>query len=112
MAQLCESGMPLAAAFRIAAGPPKKSRLFIAKEIECGRQIEEILAKRPKWLPKADCIFICAAMNTGRLPQTLLSLAERHERMAKNKARVIARLAYPVGVFHIAALIMPITSMI
>ncbi|MEM8867132.1 MAG: type II secretion system F family protein, partial [Verrucomicrobiota bacterium] len=62
--------------------------------------------------PSAGLDPVTSAQVDRLIIKLSLSLAERHERMAKNKARVIARLAYPVGVFHIAALIMPITSMI
>ncbi|MEM7790189.1 MAG: type II secretion system F family protein [Verrucomicrobiota bacterium] len=112
LAQLIEAGTALAGAIRIAGGPPARSREHIAKEIEQGKPIDEILASRPKWLPKTDSIFICAAMETGRLPQTLRSLSERHERIRKNKTKVISGIAYPIAIFHISALVLPLTSMI
>ena len=66
----------------------------------------------PAWLPKSDRVFICTAMETGRLPQTLRNLSDRHERIGATQLKVILGLLYPLGVYHIAALILPIVQMI
>jgi type II secretory pathway component PulF len=66
----------------------------------------------PTWLPKADRAFMCAAVETARLPQTLRNLSERHERIGATQLKVILGLLYPMGVYHLAALILPIVRMI
>jgi type II secretory pathway component PulF len=51
-------------------------------------------------------------METGRLPQTLRNLSERHERIGATQLKVILGLLYPIGVYHLAALLLPIIRMI
>jgi type II secretory pathway component PulF len=70
------------------------------------------LKQAPAWLPRADRIFICAGQQTGRLPQTLLTLSDRHNQIGANQIKAIFGLLYPLGVFHIAALVLPLVRMI
>jgi len=71
-----------------------------------------VLRDAPKWLPRADRYFLAAAMETGNLPKTLQNLSDRHERIGATKLKVVLGLLYPLGVFHIAALLLPIVRMI
>lgn len=51
-------------------------------------------------------------METGNLPRTFKDLADRHERIGATQLKVVLGLLYPLGVFHIAALLLPIVRMI
>jgi len=112
LAEHLDSGCRLAEALRVCAGPPSKDRLRLASKIEDGLPVTEVMQSAPSWLPKADRVFICAAMETGRLPQTLKNLSDKHERIGATQLKVILGLLYPMGVYHIAALILPIVRMI
>jgi type II secretory pathway component PulF len=112
LAEHLASGSPLAETLRLAEGPSRKDRLRMADSIEAGTSIADVMATAPAWLPRADRVFICAAMETGRLPQTLKSLSDRHELIGSTQFKAILGLIYPLGVYHLAALILPIVNMI
>jgi type IV pilus assembly protein PilC len=112
LAEHLDSGTRLAEAFSACAGPPRQDRLRMAALIEAGTAIEAVMAAAPAWLPKADRVFISTAMQTGRLPQTLRNLSDRHERIGATQLKVMLGLLYPLGVYHLAALILPIVRMI
>lgn len=112
LAQQIEAGIPLAEAFLLAEGPPAAGRKAIHNSLLSGATIEATMRAAPKWLPFADRIFIAAAADTGRLPQTFLNLSERHARIAGTNKRVILGLIYPVGVFHVASFALPLVRMI
>jgi len=51
-------------------------------------------------------------METGSLPLTLQNLSARHASIGASQMKLVRGLAYPLGVLHIAALLLPITRMI
>lgn len=112
LGQHLEAGVLLADALRLCEGPPAKSRFQMAERIQKGDTIEQVLRDAPKWLPKADRYFIAAGMETGNLPKTLENLSERHDRIGATQLKVVLGMLYPLGVFHIAALLLPIVRMI
>jgi len=112
LAEHLDSGTRLAEAISVCAGPPSQDRLRMGALIEGGTAIEAVMATAPAWLPKADRVFISTAIETGRLPQTLHNLSDRHERIGATQLKVMLGLLYPLGVWHIAALILPIVRMI
>jgi general secretion pathway protein F/type IV pilus assembly protein PilC len=112
LAEHLESGTRLAEAVTVCSGPPSKARFQLSALIEAGTPIADVMDAAPAWLPKADRVFICTAMETGRLPQTLRNLSDRHERIGATQLKVILGLLYPLGVYHIAALALPIVQMI
>lgn len=112
LAEHLEAGTRLAEACSVCAGPPAKDRLRLAAGIEVGTPIGDVMASAPAWLPHADRVFICSAMETGRLPQTLKNLSDRHDRIGATQFKVTLGLIYPLGVYHLAALILPIVKMI
>ncbi len=112
MGQHLEAGVVLAGALRLCAGMPEKGREAMARRIEQGTAFEDVLSEAPKWLPEADRYFLVAAMQTGRLPQTFQDLADRHARIGATQLKVMLGLIYPLGVFHIFALLVPVTRMI
>lgn len=115
LGQHVEAGTLLADALRLSEGPPAKDRHTMADRIQDSVPFEDILRVAPKWLkwlPRADRFFLIAAMETGNLPKTLKNLSDRHSRIGATKAKVVLGLLYPMGVFHITALLIPITRMI
>lgn len=112
MAQSVDAGLTLAQALETCGGPRASDRLKMASQLEAGTPLDSVLKTAPKWLPRADRIFISSAAQTGRLPQTFRNLSDRHARVGANQLKAILGLLYPMGIFHFAALIIPITGMI
>jgi general secretion pathway protein F/type IV pilus assembly protein PilC len=112
LGQHLEAGILLADALRMCEGPSARGREAMADRIQKGDTIEAVLRDAPKWLPKADCYFLIAAAETGNLPRTLQNLSDRHDRTGATQLKVILGLLYPLGVFHLAALILPVVRMI
>lgn len=112
LGQHLEAGVLLAEALRMCEGPPAKGRMIMADRIRKGDPFDEVLREAPKWLPRADRFFLIAAMETGSLPRTLENLSKRHETIGATQLKIVLGLLYPMGVFHIAALLLPIVRMI
>ncbi|MDP4609955.1 MAG: type II secretion system F family protein [Opitutales bacterium] len=112
LAQHLEAGTPMAPALRLSKGPPQRHRDRMADELDDGRSLHQVLETAPRWLPRADRIFLAASEQTGRLPQTLSTLMDRHERIGATQMKAIMGLVYPLGVFHVAALVLPLVRMI
>ncbi len=112
LAQQTESGITLSEALLLSKGPEEKARLRMAEQLRLGTSIPAMLRKASGWLPVADRAFIAAASETGKLPETFYHLHERHERMHKTQIKVILALLYPLGLFHVGALLFPVIRMI
>jgi len=112
LGQHLEAGVLLAEALRLCEGTPSKGRNAMADRLERGDTFNAVMAAAPKWLPRADRQFLVAGMETGGLPLTLRNLSERHAAIGATQLKIILGMAYPVGVLHIAALLLPVTRMI
>ena len=112
LGQHLEAGVLLADALRLCEGMPPNGRFTMAERLEGGEAFNTVMATAPKWLPRADRQFMVAGMETGSLPLTLHNLSERHASIGATQMKLILGLAYPIGVLHIAALLLPITRMI
>ncbi|MGJ8641299.1 MAG: type II secretion system F family protein [Opitutaceae bacterium] len=112
LGQNTEAGVTIADAFRISEGPPAKARLEMADRLENGELYKNVISEAPKWLPDSDRQFIIAGMETGRLPQIFFNLSARHELIGNTQLKVMLGLIYPIGVYHITALILPTVKMI
>jgi type II secretory pathway component PulF len=112
LGQHLEAGVLLPDALRLSEGPPVKGREMMAERIQKGDTFEAVLRDAPRWLPRADRYFLAAAMETGSLPRTLHNLSDRHDRIGSTQLKIMLGLLYPLGVFHVAALLLPIVRMI
>jgi len=107
-----DAGIPLGEAIHASGGPGAKHRKALADAIASGKALRSVLDEAPPWLPRADRVFILAGAESGTLPATLARLGERHDRIHANRRKVVFGLLYPLAVFHVAALILPVVSMI
>lgn len=104
--------MTLAQSLETCGGPKASDRIAMSNQIQSGMPLDNVLKTAPGWLPKTDRIFISAAAQTGRLPQTLKNLGERHSRVGANQLKGILSLIYPLGIFHLGVFLTPIMGMI
>jgi len=112
LGQHLEAGALISDALRLCEGMPAAGRLGMAERLERGDTFTSVMATAPKWLPRADRQFMLAGMETGSLPLTLKNLSERHASIGATQLKLMLGLAYPVGVLHIAALVLPVARMI
>lgn len=112
LSQHLEAGVLFSEALVMSQGPHIKDRERMANQLSSGMPLVEVFENAPRWLPRTDRVFICASEQTGRLPQTFKTLSERHEQIGATLAKMALGLVYPLGVFHIAALVLPLVRMI
>ncbi|MGZ0655514.1 type II secretion system F family protein [Coraliomargarita sp. W4R53] len=112
LGQHLEAGVLLSDSLRLCEGLPATGRFAMADRLEQGEPFHTVMATAPKWLPRADRQFLLAGMETGSLPLTLENLSARHASIGATQMKLILGLVYPLGVFHIAGLLFPITRMI
>ena len=106
LTQHMEAGIPLAEAIECSSGPSASGRKQLTQQLNAGETIATVINNAPAWLPQADRIFIIAAADSGRLPQTFFNLHSRHKRIANIQRNVILSTLYPLGVFHFAAVVL------
>ncbi|MEI6860996.1 MAG: type II secretion system F family protein [Verrucomicrobiota bacterium] len=111
LAQNLDAGLPLAQALRGTGGPPAASIEAMAHWIEGGGSVEQALLRTKGWLPEAERPLLTAAAMTGRLPQTLRRLSDRHVQLHAIKLRVALSCAYPLFLLHLAVLEFPLLRM-
>ena len=112
MAQILESGFALPQALSTSSGPPQKSLVSMSKALQGGQSWDNVLRGAPRWLPQLDRYLLSAGAETGRLPDVMRGLAEKHANSAKHVAKVILASLYPVMVLHLAAILFPLLNLV
>jgi len=112
LAQQIEAGMTLPEALAQSGGPPVEDRIALAEKLTSQASADGTMMAAPSWIPRADRLLIATSLQTGRLDQTFNTLSKRHERIGATQYKAILGLIYPVAVFHIAAIILPVVEMI
>ncbi|MEX2176268.1 MAG: type II secretion system F family protein, partial [Pirellulaceae bacterium] len=110
IAQLGESGAPLAAGLRAAAAESDSYRLAqalrsVASEVERGRPLAEIVAGTTRRLPPHLAGLIDAAQRTGKLGLVLSEWIENRRRARQQWRSVTSALAYPAFTIVLAVVI-------
>lgn len=108
VAQTLESGVSLPAALDNCLGAPAPGRRLMSNNLQSGMGVDEMLKRAPDWFPKKDRYFWSAAVHSGRLPQTLRTLSDQHERMGAAKMKLAFGALYPVGMLTFAGFVLPI----
>lgn len=117
LSTLLGTGLPIPMALR-AAGEGVGSRRFrqaidaVAFRAGAGTNVAEALAAQPETFDAADVALVEAGERTGTLDRTLLQLAEDRERLGGLRRRLLAGLAYPLFLYHAAAMIPPFPKLI
>jgi type II secretory pathway component PulF len=114
LAQHLEAGLPLAVALRSSqgTGAPAPALEAMAGRIETGGSVGDALRCAGSWLPYADLLALTAAAEAGRMPRTLRTLSDRHAQIGTAKLRIALACAYPLGILHLALLLLPVVQMI
>ena len=103
LAELSSARLPLASGLRAAASESTNRRIAgalrcIARDVDQGKSIEDVLRDRRRMLPDYVSGLVQAATRTGRLGVALDELVE-HQRLVRDVTwSVIGALAYPLVV--------------
>jgi type II secretory pathway component PulF len=112
MAALLGAGVPaLQALQQIIRHPPSsdyRRRLTrVRQRVEAGSTLSEALRCESFWLPELDLALLEAGERSGRLVDTCRSLSSQYTERARLIDGFIAKLIYPVLLFHLAVLVFP-----
>lgn len=107
LASLTEAGIPLAQALREASGPPAGDRREMARKLDSGISLDEMLRQAPGWMPLSDRYYISAGAATGKIPAIFKQLAAQYDGLAAQTSRLLFAAIYPLAIVHIAALLLP-----
>lgn len=110
LADLCEAGIPLPQAIEQTAGPDSDSRTEMARQLQSGLSIDEVLRHAPRWLPTNDRYYISAGAASGRLPTIFRKLAVKYDELSARMTRAMLSLLYPLAVVNLAAFLLPVAS--
>ncbi len=110
--QNLDAGISFGQAMQSAGGAPAKDVAAMAQQLQAGLSIDEVFKNAPGWLPQADRLLISAAGTSGRIPDSLKKLSERHKLAAENISRAVFATLYPLGVLHLGVLIFPLLDLV
>ena len=110
--QNLDAGLPLASALQSEGGPPPKDLAALAGRLQSGESVEKVLETAPEWLPKADRLLIAAAAESGKLPDTLRKLSQKHTQTARNIGKAVFATLYPLGVLHFGIFLFPVFNLV
>jgi len=117
LSTLLGTGLPVPMALR-AAAEGTRSRRFrdavgtVTYHTGAGTSIAESMAFRPETFDPGDIALVEAGERTGTLGATLLRLAVDRDRVGGLRRKMMAGLAYPVLLYHLAATIPPFPKLI
>ncbi len=110
--QNLDAGISFGQAMQSAGGAPAKDVTVMAQQLQASLSIDEVFKNAPSWLPQADRLLISAAGTSGRIPDSLKKLSERHKLAADNISRAVFATLYPLGVLHLGVLIFPLLDLV
>jgi len=80
----------------------------VDQAVQGGSKLSEALRLAPGSFAREEVALVAAGEETGRLDAILDRLAELREEVRQAKERFLTQIAYPLMIFHVAALAMPI----
>jgi len=112
LSTLLSAGLPILRALHTvqnnASRRWKKHLSEIEREVSGGYELSESMSRRPRYFAKLDITLTKIGEQTGQLAEVLNSLSQWYELRRKLKRLIIADLAYPIFIIHLAAFILPI----
>lgn len=111
------AGLTLVRTLRVLAqNPPARgiaSRAArVADRLESGATAGEAFRSLGSWVPDFDLSLIEAGERTGRIDRTCLALSQAYASRAALARQILMGLAYPILVFHVAFLILPVHHLV
>lgn len=106
--QHLRAGVPLPRALEMAGGVPGRARRQLADRLRAGDTIRSVLGRWGDWLPEVDRQVLISAAESGRMTETLGTLASQRDFVAKQAARALGAAIYPLFVVHFAILMLPV----
>ncbi len=83
----------------------------VLEELKHGFTFTESLKRVGSWLPEFDIALLQAGEQSGRLEACLKLLADHYRERAQMARQVLADLAYPLVLFHLAIFIFPFAQL-
>src|SRR2546426_2000293 len=80
-------------------------------ELEAGCSLSEGIQRAGDWLPEFDIALLRAGEQSGRLEECFGLLADYYTERASLARQMIADLAYPVILLHVAIFIFPFAQL-
>ncbi len=110
------SGLPLPSGLRAAAQEASSRRLAralrsIAKAVEAGQSLDEILSSSDRRLSGHVGGLVAAAARTDRFGEALSDLVEHHRSVRQLRRLVVSALAYPLIVLAITFLLIGLATL-
>ncbi|MBL9126520.1 MAG: type II secretion system F family protein [Verrucomicrobiales bacterium] len=107
------AGLTLVRTLRVLAKSPPAPDLGrraarVADRLDSGATATEAFRSLGSWAPEFDVALIEAGEQTGRLDRTCEALSRSYAARATLARQILMGLAYPVLVFHVAFLILPV----
>lgn len=114
MASLIDAGLPVTKALRQPHPASLKSiTRLLADDIEAGQgQLNELMQNHPGIFSDFECKIIKVGEETGHLENSFKALAEYFQERRELTTNLISGFAYPILVFHVAAVLIPFISFI
>jgi len=111
------AGLGLVRTLRVLSQNPPAPQLGrraarIADRLEAGSTAGEAFRSLGSWAPEFDISLIEAGEQTGRIDRTCLALSQAYASRAALARQILMGLAYPILVFHVAFLILPVQHLV
>jgi protein transport protein HofC len=111
------AGLGLIKTLRILAQKPPAPHLGrranrVADRLESGATAGEAFRSLGSWVPEFDIALIEAGEQTGRIDRSCFALSQSYASRAALGRQILMGLAYPILVFHVAFLILPVDRLV
>lgn len=117
LAQLTEAGLTLRSALESQERSPparwlREPSTRLLGSLNRGSTFAEALSSTGNWLPRFDTALLEAGEQSGRLPSSFKLLADHYSERSRLAGEVLANLAYPLLLFHLAILLGPLPELV
>ncbi|MBI1840004.1 MAG: type II secretion system F family protein [Verrucomicrobia bacterium] len=116
LAQMTEVGMSLHVALKTMqrharSGDTRQAIDSLLVSLDQGNSFHSAMMSAKNWLPSFDVALLGAGEQSGTLPACFTKLAGYYEERGRLLRQMLASLAYPFFLIHMAVLVFPISSL-
>jgi len=116
LAMALEAGLPITRALNsVASGARGRSRHAwndVVRLVKAGNTLAAAMARHPQTFASFDILVVEVAETSGNLPDSVKQLAQSYDRRHRLKQIIIVGMLLPTLLFHIAAVIIPLMTLI